>query len=98
VVVATALDRRTWPPVLGGFAIGLAVLVLSTLTTFFQRSPIHSESWWPLLTVWGGALGIGLVLSALRRPAWGAAWVMGAFGGAVAFIGSVFIFVVTHGS
>jgi hypothetical protein len=83
--------------VVGALGIWAAVVVLSALTSFFQRSPVHSDSWWPLLTIWGFGLGIGLVLLVVRRWAWGAAWTIGTIGGAVAYVGGVIIFVLTYG-
>jgi hypothetical protein len=77
--------------------IWAAVLVLSTFTSFVQRSPVHSDSWWPLLAIWCLGLGTGLVLLAARKWAWGAAWTIGTVGGVVAYVGGVIIFVLTHG-
>lgn len=61
-----------------------AVLVLSTLTSFVQGSPVHSESWWPLLMTWGTGLAIGSALLGAGNWDWGAAWTIGTVGGVVA--------------
>jgi hypothetical protein len=94
----TTQERGTWPPVIGALAIWGAVLVLSTLTSLIPDSPIHSDSWWPLLAIWGIGLALGLGLLVARRWAWGAAWTIGTFGGGVTYAGGVMILLVAGGS
>jgi hypothetical protein len=96
-VTVQEAEGSSWSPVAGSLLIWAAIVVLNALTSFIERSPIHSDAWWPLLTVWGTALGVGVGLLVIRRRAWGAAWLVGGLGGAIAYVGAVIIFVVTQG-
>lgn len=96
-VAPRELEGSGWSPIAGSLLIWAAIVVLNALTSFFERSPIHSDAGWPLLTVWGVALGVGVLLLATRRRAWGAAWLIAGVGGAVAYVGAVIIFVITQG-
>jgi hypothetical protein len=86
------------PTVVGAFVIRVVMTTLSFLTDFIERSPIHSDSWGPLLSVWAGGAGVGVVLVVLRTWVWATAWLIATAGALLGFVSAVFLFLVEHGT
>jgi hypothetical protein len=87
----------TWTRAAIGFLVCLAVTVLSWFTAIIERQPLHSDSGVRTYGVWGFGLGAGVVLLIRRRWSWAAVFIFGTLAGVIAFITTVFMYLLIEG-
>jgi hypothetical protein len=85
-------------PVVAALWIWVLMVALSWFVAIEERSPIHSDSGLPLVAIWVVGAVVGVVLLILRKWDWAGAWLISTIATVVGFAGSVFLFVLTHGS